>query len=110
VTDKNACISCIQDTITESTSGIFELDMNTMLNVYPNPYSEYATISLSNTLIKSGRIIISSMDGKIVFSHELSSLPYVLMKNELVPGIYLIRLIDEQNRMLKRGKKLVVLE
>jgi len=110
VTDIYSCMSCIQDTITESTSGIFELDMNTLLNVYPNPYSESATVSLSNELFKSGIIIICSMDGRVVFSREISSLPYVIMKNELVPGIYFIRLIDEQKRMLKRGKKLVVME
>ena len=110
ITDLNGCMQCIQDTIPESPSGFSDLDIHILLNVYPNPYSTFTVLSLSNEIIKSGEIIISSVEGKTVFSKKISDSPLILVKEDLKPGIYFIRLYKGGVGFVRGVKKLVVVD
>ncbi len=110
VTDNNSCMTCIQDTIEESNIGLIELDIDNFLSVYPNPYSSFTTIALTNRLIQSGELIIISTDGKAVMKRRLTPDPLILFQGDLNPGLYFIRLMNDKGELLSGLKKLVVVE
>ncbi len=108
ISDLNGCNQCIQDTIIETPSGFSDLDIHSLLNVYPNPYSAFTVLSLKNEIIKSGVIIINSVDGKTVLSKKISDSPLILLKEDLKAGIYFIRLYKRGVGFIGGVKKLVV--
>jgi hypothetical protein len=68
---------------------------NANIKIYPNPVSDYCTIS-SHT---HGRLIntvdIMDMNGRIITSYNnIQSYSFIFGRNELLPGIYLIRITD----------------
>jgi hypothetical protein len=108
IADLNGCSQCIQDTITEAPSGFSDLDIHALLTVYPNPYSTFTVVSLKNELIKSGEIIINNVDGKTVFRKNITDSPLIILKEDLKPGIYFIRLYKSGIGFVGGVKKLVV--
>ncbi|MBP6333846.1 MAG: T9SS type A sorting domain-containing protein [Bacteroidia bacterium] len=110
VTDANNCMTCIQDTVFENPSGISSLDINSIMEVYPNPFSKTATISLTEGTMDSGTLVLSSMDGKVVLKQNISSTTTVLFTEELNPGVYFLRLYDEEDHFTRGVKKLIKID
>ena len=92
--DANGCDVVAHTTLDEiSTASVFDLQ-STSVNVYPNPTTDYATISWDNDAINTLTII--NANGQIVQKAD------VTMKNthtvqDLNSGIYFINLSDNNN-------------
>jgi hypothetical protein len=108
VTDKNGCMNCIQDSIFESTLGIFKLTIYDLLKVYPNPFSESTIVSFTSSRIRNGTLSVSTIEGKMVMNKKISTEPVIIFKNELNPGIYFLRLSNDKNGLINGVMKLIV--
>ena len=92
--DANGCDVVAHTTLDEiSTASVFDLQ-STSVNVYPNPTTDYATVSWDNDAINTLTII--NANGQIVQKAD------VTMKNthtvqDLNSGIYFINLADNNN-------------
>ena len=62
------------------------------MTVYPNPASERAIIAVSG--VENGaKIVVSDMQGRIILSDNMTSKTYELSLENLVSGVYYIRVI-----------------
>jgi len=75
------------------------------VKIYPNPTSDVFTVELPNELINSNIHIFDQL-GKLVYSYEnLENLNKVQITENLVPGIYTIKI---ENDAMVSSNKLVV--
>lgn len=76
--------------ISENTENI-----NCEVNVYPNPFSDYTDIDLSNmrkTLSGTSNIKLYDLFGNIVLQTETNNSYYRIYKEDLKEGIYLLKI------------------
>jgi hypothetical protein len=69
---------------------------NFAVNVYPNPFTRQTTI-VTGTAFKNFTARIMDVNGKEAKSFRFSGNRYTLETGELLPGIYLLQLMDEQS-------------
>ena len=63
------------------------------MTVYPNPASERAIVAVSG--VENGaKIVVSDMQGRIILSDNMTSETHELSLENLVSGVYYIRVID----------------
>ena len=74
--------------------------------ILPNPFNDYATISFQNPLNKNEQWIIYNAAGNFVNEGFARSNTFILMKNNLNPGLYILRLITD-NKILKELKLII---
>ena len=96
---------CWDTTSTSIWVGMEELDFSSGITIYPNPFTQQATIAFSdvqhNTTIK-----IIDVIGKEIKSINFSGKECVIEKGELKSGIYFLQTSDENKKVINR--KLVV--
>ncbi len=91
IVDYNGCVVMAEQVIEEmNTASVIEIEEN-HLNIYPNPTSDYATISWDNNEITM--LTILNANGQIVDSKEVSFQKSYQTKN-LKSGLYIIILTD----------------
>ena len=109
ISDKNGCLACLEDTIHETPTRISELSISDIINVYPNPFLEFTQIKFSNHKLEQARIAIYDVNGREISRKSLLSDQVItLHKNELSPGIYLLRLFDHNEIAVDGLLKLIV--
>ncbi len=94
-----------------STTGVIEntIANKNVLSVYPNPAANYATVGyLMNNSVKSGKIIVNTIDGAMVQAIDLKQKngQYELDLCTLSAGVYFIELIGDD--AILSVKKLIV--
>ncbi len=96
---------CWDTTSTSIWVGMEELDFSSGITIYPNPFTQQATIDFygvqHNTTIK-----IIDVIGKEIKSINFSGKECVIEKGELKSGIYFLQTSDENKKVINR--KLVV--
>ncbi len=83
--------------------GIAEFDGNSIM-IYPNPASNQIVIESESS--QNARIIIESIDGKIVLEKEFKNTIEIIDINMLGNGTYFISLL-ENDREIKRSKLII---
>jgi hypothetical protein len=91
--------------VTEAT-GIHENNGSASVSIIPNPFSEQATLSLSNLDGKTVSLIITDVTGREVKRIDRVSSSYVIEKGNLNKGIYFYRITDGSS--LNEKGKLVI--
>ena len=79
------------------TKSIPEYELN--VSIYPNPFSEYTTLSLSPNVI---RYQLIDLTGRLVFNKAVENQVEYLHKNQLNPGVYLLHLIGNRGSGFER--------
>ncbi|MFB6319166.1 T9SS type A sorting domain-containing protein [Saccharicrinis sp. FJH54] len=64
------------------------------VGVFPNPVTEYVTVSVKNDRMKGGKVYISDMSGKNILSGELEKENTKLIVSSLASGIYTVNTFD----------------
>lgn len=92
----NGCSNTAKDTLVVSACvGINELDEDLGLNVYPNPNTGIFTVELNTSSDITGKISITSVDGKLVYIDMISGSGLVSKSiniAHLAEGIYYLKL------------------
>ena len=88
-----------------SNVGISELQPSNNVQLFPNPFSQQAQLSISPDInIKNGRIVIMDMNGRIIRKLEVgSSHLNIIEKNGLTAGMYMYLVISE-DKLVGKGK------
>lgn len=89
-------------------SAINELSRkNSLLSIYPNPFSDNTTISLSYKQIKLTDAMIINSNGQVIRRYnDIDNYEFKIEKKELNSGIYYIQVTDE-NSMTQRAKFII---
>ncbi len=74
------------------------------MSIYPNPASKSALVTV-NGLENGAKIVVSDMQGRIIFSDNMANDTYELSVDNLASGVYYIRVI---NGTLIHTQKLIV--
>ena len=72
--------------------------------VYPNPFDESATILFKNEFSETFHLQIVDARGRIVIEQYTDSDRYLISKGHLESGMYLFRLVNEENTNAYTGK------
>jgi len=89
---------------TECTTGIFQ-EKNTELRIYPNPFTDYTTISFSNVMVVK-KIELINIHGSILKTIINENNNFITIHRENLPGgIYFIRIYSDRIFL----KKLIIL-
>jgi hypothetical protein len=111
VTDAKGCTTCVQDTVLENPNGLTAININDALQVYPNPFSDFTTIKLSDGILNGGLLKINGAEGNLVFSEKISfSTPVILSHKDLKPGIYFLELYSEKGEKFLGVKKVILIQ
>ena len=103
VIDDNGCEIIVSETLQNSnTASVTDLEQTT-INVFPNPTSDYATVSWDNNEINT--ITIVSASGQVVERADVA-LQNMFKTQRLNSGMYFITLTDENNN--NNTEKLIV--
>lgn len=66
------------------------------LNIFPNPTSEFLTISNLDKLQQKGHLKITDENGKVLFSKEVSDMPNSIDVSAFASGVYFLSISTEQ--------------
>ena len=78
---------------------------NSLINLYPNPTSDFVTISLDNK--SKGQVIVLDLLGKVVLNKQFNSNQIQLsLKSIESKGTYLVKIIDSNGNVIA-NKKLI---
>jgi aldose sugar dehydrogenase len=64
-----------------------------LIRIYPNPFKDKLTISLSSTSVEILTVKLIGTDGKIVYTYETVSEQLELPTHQLSPGIYILEIL-----------------
>ncbi len=104
----NFMITAKESAIRGLTTGISEIiDSYNSFELYPNPCSDILTIEPNLDNYKGKRIEIVKLDGKIAMTCDIFGDKTKIDTQHLVPGIYLIR-IKEENKVILQSKFLKI--
>ncbi len=97
----------IEKTIKVSeTTDIRQQNVQKYFNIYPNPVSLNETIEIDGTFNKHDRIVLTGLNGNIVFEkviqNNTNNLSLYLQKNSIVEGIYIIQIISNNSIHTKK--------
>lgn len=92
--------------VVSGASGISSETEIPSLTIFPNPFIDHFTIQMTNTAIRMKSLDIFSLQGELIWTskYEKGFFPGTVsidIKN-LLPGIYMIRIIDNFDRSLSR--------
>ncbi|MFT4535737.1 MAG: PKD repeat protein [Saprospiraceae bacterium] len=87
-------------------NAVTEADFGNM-KVYPNPASDYLTISIENTLRDDIKLSIIDVQGKIIASEVINTSNHTINTTNLLNGTYMLRLSSNDASFLK---KIVILK
>ncbi|MFK7903804.1 MAG: FG-GAP-like repeat-containing protein [Chitinophagales bacterium] len=78
------------------------------IRVFPNPFSDYTTIEVSNLPQGNYRLQVMDIIGRKVHELDLKERKVNLEREDLESGLYLVRVLEEgTNRVLGSGKVLI---
>jgi hypothetical protein len=75
------------------------------INIYPNPFSSQSTIIFSQLQVNTA-VKLFDIKGNQIKNINLSGNKLIIEKEELVNGLYFIKIIDKNNAVL--NKKIIV--
>ncbi len=88
-------------------AGINEISNHLQLNINPNPFDQYTTLSINETENKYYNIRIIDLTGKVVREYKNNvSGKFIIERENLQSGIYFIYLIGKEKNIIK---KLIIL-
>ena len=64
------------------------------LQVYPNPFSTYATLSIKGAVKSISHIIVTEKAGNIIEDHELTGSGTIRLLEKAHAGIYFVKIIS----------------
>jgi len=78
-----------------------------LVNVFPNPFDEYTRFEVQGKAVQELQLNLYDMMGREVLQQNATHQQYItLYKNNLPPGVYVFRLMDE-NQQLATGKLII---
>jgi len=87
-----------------SSTGLSALNKNAGVNVYPNPFTDYATMAFDNQSHQNYSLTIFNFQGEIVQKSEgITSNTITINRNNLPPGFYYYQLSNQDN-VVANGK------
>ncbi len=96
--DNNNCSVCDSYTITEPSTGIGTVEDQSMMNVYPNPLLDNATIQLNSSFdLNEFALKLYTSLGKEIKEIPLSSNIVSVSTGEISSGIYFLKLSKKRN-------------
>ena len=101
-----SCSKTASSTITVSTcSGIASSYMNDDVNVYPNPFKEYTTVSIGSSVQLTGAAfyLYDVLGKQVKVISNIHSYEIKLERNNLPSGLYFYRFVNN-NKQLSSGK------
>jgi hypothetical protein len=96
----NTQLSCQAICLVDTTS-IEEYDLN--VNIYPNPFSDYATIQFNDNV---SHYQLFDVSGRLLFEKQVVGSIEYLQKNDLTTGVYFLQFMG-QNKM---GREKIVID
>jgi hypothetical protein len=104
VTDSNGCIVCIQDTVLDDPLYVNNISENSgTLEIFPNPVNESTIIVYRSSSGHTGRIRITDITGRIIYSEKISSnISMPLPEGTLTAGIYFVEIIFQNSIMARK--------
>ena len=106
VTDLSACKDTTNSVKLFVSSGTSIIEQtNSLVNLYPNPTSDFVTINLANK--SKGQVIVLDLLGKVVLNKQFNSNQIQLsLKSIESKGTYLVKIIDSNGNVIA-NKKLI---
>ena len=83
--------------IENDTTNVAELD-NTVLEIYPNPASEYVRI---NSNVNIEELVIYSIDGKVVYAESVNQQETMIDVARFAKGSYVVRMISNGKSVVR---------
>ena len=84
---------------------IQENDLEFLIEVYPNPFSDFIEIR-SNLLDTKTMVSIINITGQKLFESEINSEIFIIPTNNLLPGIYFVNIQSKNEKLTKKIIKL----
>jgi len=107
ITDTNGCSASSEAFVFTVIAERFEADY--AVNAYPNPFTDYVTFDL--TIPKDNKYVSFEMydvSGKLVRSkYNITSHSFKINRNELPSGMYIFRLLNDENKQFGDGTLIV---
>ncbi len=91
-----------------NTLGILEIKEESILNIYPNPFSSFTTLSTNTVLSNAKLIVYNSMGQEVKQINNISGQENILHRDNLLSGVYFIQLEQENKEIVI--KKLIVID
>jgi hypothetical protein len=89
-------------------SGInFELNKNTEMLIYPNPFISSTTIKIESTYSEQRNFIVFDSFGRIVEQIKIENSEFEINRANLNAGIYLCFLTDSSGKIIARNKLII---
>jgi hypothetical protein len=76
-------------------TGINQLSLSNLIQIYPNPNSGNFSIQFKNTIVRDELEILNTV-GQVVYSESISNAKSIDVQLDLPKGLYFIRLKDNQ--------------
>jgi hypothetical protein len=95
VTDLNNCNLCDTFTILDPSTGIIETNGVQLYSVYPNPFSSFTTIRVNAYAAEATLVKVYNITGQVVYHSEFNGEEFNLPANDLLSGVYFLRLENE---------------
>lgn len=84
-------------------NSIAAADVVTNTSVFPNPFSEYTTITFPETFTTPVQLIFTDMHGREITRETVTGNRHLLQRNGMAAGFYLYRL-ENKGKLISRGK------
>jgi uncharacterized repeat protein (TIGR01451 family) len=79
-----------------------------MINVFPNPFSDYTTVSFTKELTQNHTIIISNILGQVVYRNEnVTGSQLEIKKEQLGVGVYILTVFNSNLEQIYTAKLVV---
>lgn len=86
-----------------TTVGLDEKNIDLTYKVYPNPTSDFLTLSISNYTAENFSFVVMSIDGRVVSTGKVSGNETIISMESLASGQYLVN-INSNSSLIKSFK------
>jgi hypothetical protein len=87
----------------EVTTAFENLECNFLIQVYPVPSSDFITVEF-NELQNNLKVILYNLQGEIILIQQVESKTITLDLNNLSPSEYILKILNNENILLKSYK------
>lgn len=84
-------------------NSIAAADVANSTAVFPNPFSEFTTITFPETFTTPVQLIVTDMHGREITRETVTGNRHLLQRNGMASGLYLFR-IENNGKLISRGK------
>lgn len=92
-------------TLDTETTSVVSYTSNQLINVYPNPATDYFTVKVSSEH-KGSQLVFTNLLGKVVLRKSIDNSELNISTNQFPGGVYFYSLID--NGIIIETKKLII--